>query len=324
MTDSTTPLQFSIIIPAFNEARHIENCLQALVAQTFGKKDFEVIVVDNGSLDETVAKASIFLPSLPLQIVSRPKARISAVRNYGASLARGETLAFLDADCMAPPDWLVQAQVLRRPNTIWGAHYLIPSNSTWVGRIWFDYQAKARQGAVSFIPAGDLFIAKSEFTRIGGFSEALQTSEDVELCLRARSFGLEVLAFPSMGVVHEGTARTLGHFYRQNRWHGSHVLRMFLHNLPSTRNLPIVALSLYTLVFFWAALLAPLIFLPLHHPLLAMFPLLLLLLPAITLSGVKSSKSRRVKDGPALFVLYLTYLLARAASLLHIAERGKR
>lgn len=322
MTEQRPPVAVSVIIPAFNEEVNIAKCLQALAAQTLAQDSFEVIVVDNGSTDATVAVASGFRHSLPVSIASKT-GRISAVRNHGAALATGTVLAFLDADCIPRPTWLETLLDLPPANSIWGAPYLVPADATWVGTIWFKYQATEQQGRVSFLPGGNLCIARSDFEKIGGFDESVSTSEDVELCARAGKRGMDVIAYPSLAVFHQGTPRTLHGFYRQNRWHGEHVLRMFLAS-PSMRVFPVVALSAYTLLMFWAALVFP-IFALLHRRWLpALLPLLLLLLPAALLSLRKTAATRRRRDAPALFLLYLTYLLARAASLARLSSRTHR
>lgn len=321
---STDSLEITVVIPAFNEARNISTVLEGLCAQTLRKQKFEVIVVDNGSTDSTVAEVSRFAEQLPLRVVTRSNCRISAVRNFGASLAKGRVLAFLDADCLPPARWLEEALSLGSPRDIWGAHYLIPKNSTWVGKVWFEYQATAQQGPVSFLPGGCLFIPRAAFEQIGGFGENLETSEDVELCARARQYGMAVLAFPQVAVYHGGTAQTLQQFYRQNRWHGTTVLRIFFANLPSTANLPLVALSLYTLLMFWAAILGFLFGL-FSHPfgLAVAFPILLCL-PACLLSFGKAFGTGRWADAPKLCILYMTYLLARAASVTQLSKRNHR
>jgi glycosyltransferase involved in cell wall biosynthesis len=102
----------SVVIPAFNEEANIEKCLHALTAQTFPKERFEVIVVDNGSTDSTVATANRFKTSLALRVVSKAGCNISGVRNHGAALATGEVLAFLDADCIPRPTWLEDSLAL--------------------------------------------------------------------------------------------------------------------------------------------------------------------------------------------------------------------
>ena len=315
---------FSVVIPAFNEAAHIGKTLGSLSSQTLQKQRFEVIVVDNGSTDATLAEAQQFASRLPLRIVSKKNCTIAAVRNYGASLAKGDVLAFLDADCIPPMDWLERSLRLNATNDLWGAHYLVPADCSWVGKTWFAYQAIAQQGEVSFIPASNLFLRRTDFERLGGFTEILQTSEDVDLSLRAKQSGLQVAAHPELAVFHLGTPRTLKRFYRQNRWHGTSVLRVFFANLPTTENLRLVAMSFYALVVFWAAIVVPVFMLPKHHFIVAAVPTLLFLLPALLLSLRKTIAAGRLSDTPGLAVLYLTYFLARAASLTHLSKRNHR
>ena len=317
------PAKICVIIPALNEEAHIESCLTCLEAQTLAHDRFEVVLADNGSTDRTVAVARGFESRLALQILGLPGCTISELRNRGAALATGSILAFLDADCMPRPNWLEEALVRAQDNTLWGAHYLVPRDATWVGRTWFKYQATAQAGTVSYLPAGCLFVTRSAFIALGGFESSVETSEDDELCDRARAQGMNVIAYPALAVYHEGTPRTLSRFYRQNRWHGKHLLRVVLASLPSTRILPLLSVTVYTLVMFWAAILIPILVLP-RHVVPAFLPLILLLLPPLLLALGKTLKSRSPLDAPALFLLYLTYFLARAASLTHLFNWRRR
>jgi hypothetical protein len=101
------------------------------------------------------------------------------------------------------------------------------------------------------------------------------------------------------------------------------VLRVFLAELPSTRNLPLILLTVYTFVAFWAIPLVFVLAFP-RHIALAAIPLGLLLLPPLLLAVVKAIRSRSPADIAGLFVLYLTYLLARAAALAQIPNRRRR
>lgn len=314
----------SVIIPALNEEKHIERLLQALQAQTVPQGRFEVLLIDNGSTDKTLEKASAFQGLLPLALLSRQNCTISALRNAGAASARGKVLAFLDADCIPRPNWLERSLERASDDDLWGAHYALPGDATWVGRVWTTHQAKEHAGEVTFLPGGSVFASKRTFTAIGGFPEDLQTAEDVEFSARARQQGRRVLAFPELAVVHLGTPRTLGHFYRQNRWHGTHVLRMFVANLPSKKNLPLVALSVYTLLLFWLTVLALPAAFYFHRMSVALIPLAGLLFPSVLLAAAKGLKGRRPQDIPALCALYMTYLLARAASVLQLSARNHR
>lgn len=312
----------SIVIPALNEEDNIGKCLACLEAQTLPSTEWEVILADNGSKDATVAVAEAFQERLPLRIVQVRGCSISELRNRGASASSGRILGFLDADCMLRPDWLASSIALSRERCIWGAHYLIPLDSTWVGRTWFKFQATEQSGPVSFLPAGCMFLMRSDFEAIGGFDATVETSEDVEICARARSKGLEVFAYPELGVYHEGTPRSLIRFYRQNRWHGKHVLRVFLANLPSVRNLPLVALTVYTFVMFWIAVAALLYALTGHFGLF-LLALVLLVLPPVALGTAKALKAKSPSDAVPLSALYLVYFLSRAAALTHL-PLGKR
>jgi len=317
-------MRVSVIIPVFNEEKHIRATLSALAMQDMDKASFEIIVVDNGSSDSTLSIVREFMAVLPLHILSLPHGNISKVRNWGAKSATGETLAFLDADCVPKTTWLREAISVHHERGIWGAHYAAPADATWVGKLWGKYQATEQAGAVLFLPAGDMFILRNDFLKIGGFSEDLDTSEDVELCQRALKKGLTVSALPSLAVEHNGTPRTLAQFYRQNRWHGKHVLRKFVVNLPSLKNLPVVALSLYTLFMFWACILLPFIAVGMSRWWLALIAPTFFLLPFVVISLIRTLRCGRLVEAPALTVLYTVYFLSRAAALTLRSGRNHR
>lgn len=284
---------------------------------------FEVLIVDNGSADTTVACAREFQEKLQLRVIEMPRCTISQLRNHGAAISKAQVLAFLDADCLVEPDWLDQALAHKTDQAIWGAHYRVQRDATWVGRVWFRHQATEQSGTVAFLPGGCLITTKAVFESVGGFNPEIHTSEDVDLCTRAKRAGYAILAYPELAVYHEGTPRTLRRFYRQNRWHGKHVLRVFLAELPSMRNLPLVLATVYTFVMFWAALIIPFFTLP-RHPGLAALPSGLLLMLPLLLATAKAARSRAYSEAPKLTVLYLTYLLARASALVKIPGRGQR
>jgi len=321
---SPSAMKISVIMPAFNEEKHIEKTLRALSAQTLPIDAFEVVLVDNGSTDGTMDIARQFFSTLSLRIVTKTGGTIGSVRNHGARLANGEVLVFLDSDCVPPSTWLSDALGVKQDKAIWGAHYGVPEDGTWISKLWGRYQAIQQKGDVSFIPTASLFIAAADFESIGEFNERLETSEDVELSQRARAYGLRVMAFPQLAVAHYGAPATLQQFYRQNRWHGKHVLRVFIDNLPKMNGLPVIALGVYTLILFWICI--PLFLLGeiYHHLVLAWIPLLLLVLPATFLSLWKTLRVGQVNDFPQLWVLYMTYFLARAASLTHRSGRNHR
>ncbi len=234
----TPVVSVSIIIPALNEEKMIGRCLESLTRLTFARNRFEVLVVDNGSRDRTLAIADSFKDRLNLKVLQQAGVRISALRNLGARAAAGDIVAFLDADCLAPADWLDRIFTLAPADGagILGAHYLLPEDSSWVGRTWHRYQEAPKSGEVSHVPAGDLIMRREDFLKLGGFDETIQTNEDYELCERARKAGMHVRAFPQIGVVHLGTAQSLRVFFRKQAWHGMHVIKVFLRDPLKSHN----------------------------------------------------------------------------------------
>jgi GT2 family glycosyltransferase len=99
-------LKVSIVIPLYNKAAYVQRALQSIAAQTFS--DFEVIVVDDGSTDDGASVVRNY-SGLTLQLISQPNAGPGAARNRGISEARGELIAFLDADDEWLPTYLEQS-----------------------------------------------------------------------------------------------------------------------------------------------------------------------------------------------------------------------
>lgn len=317
----TPALSISIIIPALNEERMIGRCLESLTKLAFARDRFEVLVVDNGSRDKTLAIAESFKDRLNLRVLQQTGVRISALRNLGARAAAGDILAFLDADCLAPAEWLGRIFILASADGagVLGAHYLLPEDSSWVGRTWHRYQEAPKSGEVSHVPAGDLIMRREDFLKLGGFDETIQTNEDYELCERARKAGMNVQAFPQIGVIHLGTAQSLRVFFRKQAWHGTHVIKVFLRDPLKSHNRKAVFFAAYTLLCLAAISVGVARAFGSDGPWL--FPavaLAALCLPPTALAIRQILSSRRYSDFFPLLPLYLTYGLARAKALLNI------
>lgn len=95
--------KISVIIPAYNEEQYIAEALDALNGQTFPRNDFEIVVVDNASTDRTHVLAKIHGADL---VVYEAKKGTNQARQAGLNASSGRIIAFLDADCVPPVDWL--------------------------------------------------------------------------------------------------------------------------------------------------------------------------------------------------------------------------
>lgn len=178
---ATTP-QLSIIIPVLNEASLIQSTLQH-IAQS-NSKEVEVIVVDGGSQDDTVALAQ---QSGALVISSAPGR--AKQMNAGSEVALGEVLLFLHADTRLPDGFVSLVQTtLARSGIVAGAFQLQIDGKAWSLRL-VEWGVKWRSTLFQ-LPYGDqaIFLKAATFWQIGGFPE-LPIMEDFVLINRLRSLG---------------------------------------------------------------------------------------------------------------------------------------
>src|SRR5882672_3866192 len=94
-------VMLSVVVAALNEEEFLARCLRALYSQSYSGT-YEVIVVDNGSVDNTVGVAKSF----PCEVIREERKGQVHAKHHGCMAARGELIAVLDADCVPHPSWL--------------------------------------------------------------------------------------------------------------------------------------------------------------------------------------------------------------------------
>ncbi|MBD2254585.1 TIGR04283 family arsenosugar biosynthesis glycosyltransferase [Nostoc parmelioides] len=173
-------IKISIIIPTLNEAGNI----QQAIATTQPNVNIEVIVVDGGSQDDTVAIAQ----SLGVKVISSSPGR-AVQMNTGAALATGEILLFLHADTRLPVgfDEMIRA-ALRQPGVVAGA-FALRIDADLAGLRWVEKGVYWRSHFFQ-MPYGDqaIFMTKALFQEVGCFPE-LPIMEDFELMRRLKRAG---------------------------------------------------------------------------------------------------------------------------------------
>ena len=92
----------SIVVPAYNEEKTIEGCIQSLLGLTYPKNKYEILIVDNNSNDKTAK----IIQEYDISYLKETKPGPSAARNLGIKKAKGEIIAFIDADCVVDKNWL--------------------------------------------------------------------------------------------------------------------------------------------------------------------------------------------------------------------------
>jgi glycosyltransferase involved in cell wall biosynthesis len=109
----------SVIIPAYNSARHIEECLESVIKQTY--EWIEIVLVDDGSTDNTVEILQEFLRTnqskKSIEIITQPNRGACSARNKGLRNCKGDCIQFLDADDILHPDKIAtQVEILKQTN----------------------------------------------------------------------------------------------------------------------------------------------------------------------------------------------------------------
>ncbi len=176
--EARSPL-VSVIVTTKNEEKNIENCLKSVRDQTF--KNVELIVVDNFSEDRTVEAAKKFTPG----VYSKGPER-STQRNYGAKLANGKYLLYLDADMFLSPT-VIEECVEKCETCDVGALY-IPEQIVGEG-FWIRVRNFERGFYNGTVVDAVRFVRKDLFDKTEGFDESLIGPEDWDLDRRIRKVG---------------------------------------------------------------------------------------------------------------------------------------
>jgi len=300
--------QLSIVIPARNAGSTIDACLCAIMEHVPCDRG-EVIVVDNGSTDDTRQKASRY----PVQLQLVPDGFVSRVRNVGARRATKPLLAFVDSDCVVRAGWYEAIiSALADPTVgIAGRRHELPDNPTWVERAWQSAHSRTVEPGlrdVPYIPAGNLACRREVFFAVGGFDESLETGEDPDLCARVAAGGLRVVESSAIRCVHLGEPKTLRDVYRRERWHG----RGARFRYGDGRVAPV---TFATIAFAVLVLSVPILALALTAFRAAFVTLVLLPLLVPTVYAWRYSGPGHRERFPRLFLVYLAYFSGRASAL---------
>lgn len=205
----------SVVLTTRNEGKNLRHLLDSLVHQENLR---EVILVDAGSTDDTVAVAESYRPRFAkLTLVVQPCTRGEG-RNIGAKRATGDLLAFIDGDCIANSFWL------RRLAREWGGdpERVVAGQTILTGYWAFTKLHRVELphlGQDTTWPSCNLAYPRALFERVGGFDPRFVTAEDIDLNLRAIAAGATIRHVPE-AIVYARARDSVTGFLRQAYWNG--------------------------------------------------------------------------------------------------------
>lgn len=221
--ESVKKIEFSVIVPAFNSGRTLDFCLEALERQGLGRERFEIIVVDDGSTDNTAALAQQY----EIRYVFQENHGPASARNAGVAVASGEIVLFTDADCMPCPDWVQEMVCPFSDSGIVAVKGRYRTRQTqWMARfaqMEFEdrYDMLQKHDTIDMIDTYSAAFRKDVFLRTGGFDTSFPKAngEDAELSYRLASDGCKMVFNPKAVVFHTHPS-TLVKYLKIKFWRG--------------------------------------------------------------------------------------------------------
>jgi glycosyltransferase involved in cell wall biosynthesis len=212
----------SVVVASFNGGRTLRACLESL--QNLNYPNYEVILVDDGSTDDTQAIARAF-PEV--RAVRQENRGLSVARNTGIAAATGEIVAFTDSDCRADEDWLryLVGDLLNSEFIGMGGHNFLPPDDSLVAAAVLvspggPAHVMLTDREAEHIPGCNMAFYKASLEEIGGFDPVFRKAgDDVDLCWRLQQRGHRI-GFSPAGFVWHYRRSTIQAYLKQQAGYG--------------------------------------------------------------------------------------------------------
>ncbi len=261
----------SIIIPTKDRIIELKECVQSIISQNYPSNKLELIIIDDGSKDGTVE----FLKKFPIQVLSnRISKGQSYCRNLGARKANGDILAFIDSDCIASENWLLELVPYFNWNKIGAVGgfvdgYYKESTLDLYEKVFSPLNMgdnllySSDDDSSFYVPTCNLLILKKVFFEIGGITESLHVGEDVDLCWRMRQKGYYLIYVP-LGVVKHKHRNKLTKMIKRRFDYGTSEALLYTLHKEKKKILQLPPFAFFTFLSFCMAIifLSPFLLLP--------------------------------------------------------------
>jgi glycosyltransferase involved in cell wall biosynthesis len=262
---------FSVIIPVYNRPDELDELLSSLVNQHF--KDFEVLVVDDGSSVPCKQIVEGYSEKLSIKYFYKPNSGPGQTRNYGAERSDGEYLIILDSDCILPDTYFdsIVSELQSSPTDAFGGPDRAHASFTNIQKaINYSMTSFWTTGGIrggkkkmdKFYPRSfNMGVRKDVYEALGGFSK-MRFGEDIDFSIRIIKNGYSCRLFPDSWVYHKRRTNWRK-FYKQVYNSGIARINLFkkypeslklVHLLPSVFTLGVFFLLIISIFFVWSLL----------------------------------------------------------------------
>jgi len=282
--------KISVVVVCYNEEKNIAECLESLVNQSYPKDSYEIVVVDGDSEDSTREIVTRYVERYDfIRLIIEPKRYTAMTRNAGIVNAKYDYVAYTDADCVVPEDWLkVMVEGFLKNKEIdpsivgiGGSNFAPPGSGSFTQAVQIALdtfigsfgsvtgKSYPEPRYVTDLPTLNVLYEKKALKKIGLFDESLRhEGEDADLNFRLRKAGFKLFYIPESYVFHRYRA-TPAKWWKNMYRYGRARARLMIRD-PTMVNVLYIAPIVFVLVmmatflfFFNPFFLVPLVYFPL-------------------------------------------------------------
>jgi cellulose synthase/poly-beta-1,6-N-acetylglucosamine synthase-like glycosyltransferase len=217
-------LRASVAVITHNSGETIQDCLNSIISQDIPRSEYEIIVVDSESTDNT---ADIVSSLQDVQLIVDQRKGRGLARNIAIHHSKADVIAFIDADCVASPDWLRSHIDLLNEKKLaaLGGTVLFPSQSSWLIRmqhhLYFGGLERKKDVIMWDLATCNISFLRQPLEKIGFFKDTVHQGEDTLLCWNLVENGYKVGFHPGPKVTHLYKGMTLSDFLHLKRRDGA-------------------------------------------------------------------------------------------------------
>lgn len=228
-------VRVSVVVPFYNAAAHLQDCIAGLLSQSLPADQYEVILVDDGSTDGAAKLAEGY----PVRVIQQPNQGAPAARNTGIRAASGAWVALTDSDCITSRNWLrALMQAVRdtgeTPAALGAAGSMVGHQSIHPAARYVDIsggleaERHLAHPLFPFAPTGNVMLRRDALEAVGGFDERFSTYDSCDLFMRLAEVDKGPVHYARAAVVLHMHRDSWGGYWRQQKGYGRGLAEFYL------------------------------------------------------------------------------------------------